>query len=319
MSRKNDRQQFLDDVIVGLDSSPPSIPCKYLYDARGSNLFESICRTKDYYVTRADLALHQRHLPRISDRIGPRAHVIEFGSGSGIKTRRLLESLHEPRAYTPIEISAAALESSVDELRRDLPHIEVQPVQADYTRDIPDQHFRLDPPPRRRVVYFPGSTIGNFDKDSAIAFLGRMRTIVGDTGAVLIGVDLLKPESTLLRAYDDHEGITAEFNLNLLVRMKRELDARIDVEAFKHEARFNREQSCVEMHLVAIRPTRIRVGEHDFDFDAGEGIHTENSYKYTVAGFRTLASQAGLESTEVWTDPDQQFSMHWLEAMKGER
>ncbi len=312
MNRTDESRQFLSEVIAGLQSKNRSIPCKYLYDARGSALFEAICRTEDYYVTRADLALHERHLPEISDRIGPDAHIIEFGSGSGIKTRRLLESLETPRAYTPIEISATALESSVKDLRRDLPLIEIVPVQADYTKDVPDRFLRLDPPARRRVVYFPGSTIGNFNQDEAVAFMGRMRNIIGDAGAILMGVDLLKPESTLLRAYDDREGITAQFNLNLLARMMRELDAEIDIDAFRHEARFNRECSRVEMHLVATRPTRIELGGRQFDFDSGESIHTESSHKYTLDGFQDLAAQAGLESLEVWTDPDELFSMHWL-------
>jgi L-histidine Nalpha-methyltransferase len=313
MSHEQDGRQFLADVIAGLQSTPRSIPCKYLYDARGSALFDAICRTRDYYVTRADLALHDQHLPEICRLIGPQAHIIEFGSGSGIKTRRLLEHLQQPRAYTPIEISAAALEVSISQLQADLPHIEIQPAQVDYTEDIPDRHFRLDPPAQRRVVYFPGSTIGNFDEDDAITFLGRMRRIVGDEGGILIGVDLLKPESTLLRAYDDHEGITAQFNLNLLVRMRSELDARIDTNAFRHEAHFNHELSRVEMHLVASRQTRIEIGGQCFDFDAGEAIHTESSYKYTIEGFRALARKAGLESLAVWTDPNGLFSMHWLE------
>jgi len=317
LSRQKDNTKFLAEVIAGMRSMPPSIPCKYLYDARGSALFEAICRSEDYYVTRADLALHECHMSEISDRIGPEAHIIEFGSGSGIKTRRLLESLERPRAYTPIEISAAALDASVRDLRRELPHIEILPLQADYTKDIPDRHFRLDPPARRRVVYFPGSTIGNFDHDEAIGFLGRMRNIIDGAGAVLIGVDLLKPESRLLRAYDDREGITAEFNRNLLVRMRRELNARIDVDAFRHETRFNRELSRIEMHLVASRATRIEIGEHRFEFDAGDSIHTESSYKYTVDGFRKLGAKAGLESLKVWTDPDELFSMHWLETGDG--
>ncbi len=315
MSGKDDRQQFLADVISGLQSTPRSVPCKYLYDARGSALFDAICRTEDYYVTRADLALHDRHLPEICDRIGPQAHIIEFGSGSGLKTRRLLERLQQPRAYTPIEISAAALEASINDLQADLPHIEIQPVQADYTNDIPDRHFQLVPPAKRRVVYFPGSTIGNFDHAEAIAFLQRMRHIAGDSGAVLIGVDLLKPESTLLHAYDDAEGITSEFNRNLLIRMQRELDARVDIDAFRHEARFNRKLSRVEMHLVATRRTNIEIDGQRFEFAPGESIHTENSYKYTIDGFRTLASEANLQSLQVWTDPEELFSMHWLGAI----
>jgi L-histidine Nalpha-methyltransferase len=306
-------------VIDGLRRQPRHIHCKYLYDKRGSELFDQICKTDDYYVTRADLALHEAHLGEISEQVGPDAHVIEFGSGSGIKTRRWLESLQSPRAYTPIEISAAALESSVSGLKRTFPDLDVRPVQADYTQQIAGELLRLDPPARRRIVYFPGSTISNFAPEEAVGFLRRMRNIAGADGAILIGVDLLKPEETLLRAYDDREGITAAFNRNLLLRLQRELGARLDIEAFDHLACFDPALGRIEMHLVANRPTRIEIGSHRFKFDAGDGIHTENSYKYTVEGFTSLARRAGLSSTHVWTDPEGLFSMHWLEAVKGER
>ena len=313
MPNNSERQRFLTDTITGLSATPREIPCKYLYDERGSELFEAICETRDYYVTRADLALHEQHLPELSRQIGPEAHIIEFGSGSGIKTRKLLAALESPRAYTPIEISASALEESVRSLRRDVPDIEIHPVQADYTADIPGHFFRLAPPPRKRVVYFPGSTISNFDHDEAIAFLERMRNIARPQGGILIGVDLLKPETTLVRAYDDGEGITAQFNLNLLERLRRELNAELEISAFRHEARFNRKLSRIEMHLVAIRPTFIEIGEHRFEFAPGDSIHTESSHKYTIDGFQKMAARAGLESTQVWTDPDELFSMHWLE------
>ena len=312
--KDDQNKRFLADIITGLRSTPRAIPCKYLYNARGSELFEAICQSPDYYVTRADMALHDRYLAEFSQQIGPQAHIIEFGSGSGVKTRRLLEALESPRAYTPIEISAAALEESVRALRRYLPAVDIQPLRADYTQDIPDRLLELDPPASRRVVYFPGSTISNFEREEAIAFLGRMRNITGKAGGILIGVDLLKSESMLLRAYDDRDGITARFNLNLLERIRRELGAEVDATAFRHEARFNREYSRIEMHLIAIRPSRIEIGDHRFDFDTGDSIHTENSHKYTVDGFRHLAAQARLESIKVWTDPDELFSMHWLEA-----
>ncbi len=309
----NERQRFLADTLAGLSSPSPEIPCKYLYDTRGSELFEAICETEDYYVTRADLALHEQYLPEISRQIGPGAHIIEFGSGSGIKTRKLLAALESPRAYTPIEISVSALEESVQPLRRDIPDIQIHPVQADYTADIPGHLLKIDPPPRRRVVYFPGSTISNFDHDEAIAFLERMRNIARPHGGILIGVDLLKSEAALVRAYDDRDGITAQFNLNLLERVRRELKAEVETSAFRHKARFNRELSRIEMHLVAIRPTYIVIGEHRFEFVGGDSIHTESSHKYTIESFQALAAQAGLDSIKVWTDPDELFSMHWLE------
>ena len=317
MSPQPSHQRFLQDVINGLSKDSPELPCKYLYDARGSELFEAICQTDDYYVTRADLALHEAHIGEIGHRIGPEAHIIEFGSGAGIKTRKLLAGLERPRAYTPIEISAAALATSARELQSAFPEIEIRPLKADYTRSIDGEQLKLDPPSRRRVVYFPGSTISNFEHDQACDFLRRMANIAGDMGAILIGVDLLKPEARLLRAYDDAEGITAAFNLNLLERMRRELDAEVDLQAFAHKVRFNTGLSRIEMHLVACRPTEIRIGDKVFSFAPGQSIHTENSHKYSVRDFRQLAARAGLESLQVWKDPDGLFSMHWLERAPG--
>lgn len=314
MTDSDEREIFLNEVITGLSASPPVLPCKYLYDATGSELFEAICETDDYYVTRADLALHETHIGEIIELAGPGIHLIEFGSGAGVKTRKLLAGLKQPRAYTPIEISMAALTASARELETAFPDIEIRPVQADYTHPIDGELFKLEPPPERRVLYFPGSTIGNFERDEAIEFMKRMKNMAGDNGAVLIGVDLLKPVERLLRAYDDRQGLTAEFNLNLLAHIQRELDAEIDLQAFRHEARFNPEYRRIEMHLVADRKTTVKIKDHSFGFEPGESIHTENSHKYSVADFRELAARAGLESTRVWKDPDGLFSMHWLEA-----
>jgi dimethylhistidine N-methyltransferase len=312
MSEDPDTERFRADVVAGLTRTQPEIPCKYLYDARGSELFEAICETAEYYVTRADLALHDAHLAEIAERIGPEAHIIELGSGAGIKTRRLLDELQRPRAYTPIEISSAALDEACRKLEHDFPELDIHPVQADYTRPIEERFLKLTPPPQRRVIYFPGSTISNFDRDEAIEFLRRLRLIAGDGGAILIGVDLIKSEERLIAAYDDRGGVTAAFDRNLLTRMQRELDADVDPEAFEHEARFNRELDRIEMHLVARRPTGIIIDGHRFEFERGDSIHTESSHKYSVESFRALASQAGLQSEQVWFDPDGLFSMHWL-------
>lgn len=307
------RAAFQADVLAGLSATPRTLPCKHFYDARGSKLFEAICECPEYYLTRADLALHEQHVGEISERVGPEAHVIEFGAGAGVKTRKLLAGLERPRAYTPIEISAAALRYSARRLTTDFPDIEIRPLQADYTKDIDADRLQLNPPSRRRVVYFPGSTIGNFNQAEAITFLGRMGRIARANGAMLIGVDLMKPESVLLAAYDDAAGITAEFNLNLLVRMQNELGAELELEAFSHEARFNRKESRIEMHLVATRRTVIALGEKRFEFARGDSIHTESSHKYSVDDFRALADRAGLVSRQVWKDPEGLFSMHWLE------
>ncbi|AKS42341.1 L-histidine N(alpha)-methyltransferase [Wenzhouxiangella marina] len=311
------RERFLADVLDGLSSRPRTLPCKYLYDARGSELFEAICETDDYYVTRADLALHEAHLGRISELIGPEAHIIEFGSGAGIKTRKLLAGLERPRAYTPIEISAAALRASERELSAAFPDIEIRAVRADYTRPIAAEDLSLDPPARRRVVYFPGSTISNFEHQDATGFLERMGRIAGPEGGILIGVDLLKPVDRLIRAYDDSEGVTARFNLNLLIRLRSELNAELELDAFAHEARFNEPFRRIEMHLVARRDTAIRLGGKEFRLTAGESIHTENSHKYSAPDFKALAATAGLRSAEVWKDPAKLFSMHWLVPAEG--
>lgn len=307
-------ERFRKDVLSGLSADPPSIPCKYLYDAKGSELFERICRTPEYYVTRSDLAVHEKYIGEIASMIGPRAHVIELGSGAGIKTRQLLASLEAPRAYTPIEISAAALAQSTRDLAAAFPDIEIRPIQADYTQLIATEGLVLDPPARCRVVYFPGSTISNFEHDEAIRFLGRLRRIADGAGAILIGVDLVKPVERLLAAYDDEAGITAAFNRNLLERMRRELGADIDTSAFAHEARYDQSLERIEMHLVARHATTITIDDQTFEFQAGESIHTENSHKYSVASFKSLVNRAGLRSEKVWFDPDELFSMHWLVA-----
>ncbi len=306
---------FLADVLKGLSSPQPSIPCKYLYDATGSELFEQICKTPEYYVTRADLALHEAHVAEFANLIGPGAHIIEFGAGSGIKTRKLLASLETPRAYTPIEISAAALAASTRDLSRAFPEIEIRPLQADYTQLIRAKDLALDPPAQRKIVYFPGSTISNFTHSEAQTFLKRMRRIAGRDGGVLIGVDLVKQQKRLLAAYDDAAGITAAFNLNLLDRLARELDAALNREDFAHEARYNSDKRRVEMHLVARRDTQIELAGQEFTFSAGQSIHTENSHKYSVRDFRQLAESAGLKIQSTWKDPEGLFSMHFLRPM----
>ena len=305
---------FLRDALEGLSRAQRELPCKYLYDERGSELFEAICDTGEYYVTRADLALHETHLNEIVGRIGPEAHIVEFGSGAGIKIRSILAACERPRAYTPIEISGEALEASVSQLAEQFPGLEIRPLEADYTQPVPDKLLALDPPARRRVVYFPGSTISNFTHAEAGAFLTRMRRIAGTDGGVLIGVDLVKDATTLRAAYDDAGGVTAAFNLNLLHRLRNELGATLDPDAFTHEARWNPDERRIEMHLVASRPTRIELDGRHFEFEAGESIHTENSHKYSIDDFRRLAEQSGFGVVETWTDPDGLFSMHYLES-----
>lgn len=309
---QQEKLHFADDVIAGLSASHRAIPCKYLYDERGSELFEGICDTDDYYVTRADIALHEAHRDEIADAIGPDAHIIEFGSGAGIKIRIILEATH-PRAYTPIEISGEALAQSVAALSEQFPTLDIRPLQADYTKPVPDEALTLDPPARHRVVYFPGSTISNFTHTEAHEFLTRMARIAGPGGGVLIGVDLVKPAERLERAYDDSEGVTAAFNTNLLRRLESDLGAKLERDAFEHRAIYNEDRQRIEMHLVATRPTTIELDGKRFDFDTGESIHTENSHKYSIEGFRNLVEGTGLHPVTTWTDPEGLFSMHYLE------
>lgn len=309
---QQEKLHFADDVIAGLSASHRAIPCKYLYDERGSELFEGICDTDDYYVTRADIALHEAHRDEIAEAIGPDAHIIEFGSGAGIKIRIILEATH-PRAYTPIEISGEALAQSVTALSQQFPALDIRPLQADYTKPVPDEALTLEPPARHRVVYFPGSTISNFTHTDAHEFLTRMARIAGPGGGVLIGVDLVKPVERLERAYDDSDGVTAAFNTNLLRRLEADLGATLERDAFEHRAIYNEDRQRIEMHLVATRPTTIELDGKRFEFDTGESIHTENSHKYSIEGFRKLVEGTGLHPVTTWTDPDGLFSMHYLE------
>lgn len=308
-----ERAGFAADLKTALQSTEPAIPCKYLYDERGSALFEQICATEDYYVTRADLALHEAHLDEIVDAIGPGAHIIELGSGAGIKIRHILAAAERPRAYTAIEISADALQQSLAALRERFPDLEIHGLKADYTRDIPGETFRLEPEARRRVVYFPGSTISNFTHREAHAFLCRMANMAGAGGAVLIGVDLAKSPERLERAYDDRDGVTAAFNLNLLQRLRNDLGAQLDLDDWRHRALYNESEQRIEMHLEALKATTIAFDGVERRFEPGQRIHTENSHKYSIESFRALLDGTGLKLSTTWTDPEGLFSMHWLE------
>lgn len=311
-------EQFMSDVIAGLSQGQKALPCKYLYDEDGSRLFEAICDTSDYYVTRADLAVLDQHLPEMAQLIGEQVHVIEFGSGAGVKTRHLLEALQAPQAYTPIEISASALDASAAELRAEFSQIEIRPLQWDYTQDIPSSVLSLGEPDQRRLVFFPGSTISNFTHAEAADFLSRIRKMIKGQGerpdgGLLIGVDLIKSHDILVAAYDDSEGVTSDFNLNLLHRINRELDANFAVDQFRHEARYNTDHNRIEMHLVSQQDQQVRINGHRFEFKDGESIHTENSHKYSVEGFSKLAHESGLKVVKTWTDNNKLFSTHYLE------
>lgn len=313
MADHSDNNSFLQDALIGLAKPEPEISSKYLYDELGSVLFEAICVTPEYYVTRTDLKILDDHLPEISRCIGPQAHVIEFGSGAGVKTSHLLDSLEQPTAYSPIEISAAALDVSAAHLRRQFPNLGIYPIQADYTQPISSTDLDICQGCKTRVVYFPGSTIGNFTLDQAQHFLQRIQKIASKflpevSGGLLIGIDLMKPMDVLIPAYDDAAGVTAAFNKNLLARMNNELGADFDLTLWGHQARFNNEHQRVEMHLVSKQQQTVSLGGQTFEFSAGASIHTENSHKYTLESFSAMAAKAGLELKQYWTDSNQWFA-----------
>lgn len=305
------RDDLLGDVLSGLSATPKRLPSKYFYDRRGSELFEEITRQPEYYLTRVELALLQARGTEIADAVGPQAHVVELGSGSGRKTRLLLEALKEPVAYTPVEISRSALVDSVQRLDREFGPVQMLPVLGDFTQPIP-----LPDPERsaRRVlVFFPGSTLGNFTESEAVRLLRAMRETMGRTGAALIGIDLQKSPDLIHAAYNDAAGITAAFTLNLLERLNRELGANFDLNAFRHRAVYRAEAGRIETFIESLRNQVITLQGRTFAFSANEIMQVEYSHKYTDEGFRALASRAGLSVTHAWNDPKDWFALRLLQ------
>lgn len=303
---------FRREVFEGLAKSQKQLHCKYLYDERGSQLFDAICETEDYYPTRTELAIMETYVDDMAQLLGPGCLLIEYGSGSSLKTRILLDRLRELAGYVPIDISRDHLMKAADIIRQQYPDIPVLPVCADYTEGefvLPD----CPKPVNRRVVYFPGSTIGNFDRDVAKRFLARMKKVCGAHGAVLLGVDLKKDPHILEAAYDDSEGVTAAFNLNILHRINRELGANFDVHNFVHRAIYNPERGRMEMYLESQVDQTVRFPDREFSFAKGERIHTENSHKYSLDEFRALAENLGYRVAKVWTDPNDLFSVQCLD------
>ena len=301
---------FKSEVMANLSRERKSLPCKFFYDQTGSALFDRICELDEYYPTRTEIALLDRHGQEFAELSGPACHVIEFGSGSSVKVRLLLDRLDEPATYTAIDISREHLIDAAIALAEEFPDLDVEAVCADYTQPL--RMGRANGGGGRRLGFFPGSTIGNFSPDEARAFLERSAETIGPGGSMLIGVDLKKDEDTLIAAYNDREGVTAAFNGNLLVRINRELDGDFDLASFSHDAVYDREHGRIEMHLVSDRDQTVRVGDRSFEFRAGETIHTENSYKYGVGQFQALCREAGYEPVQAWTDPDRMFSLHYL-------
>lgn len=298
---------FLAEVLAGFTQSPRRLPCKYFYDHKGSLLFDAICELPEYYPTRTELGVMREHLAEMADVIGPRVQLVEFGSGSSLKTRLLLRRLREPGAYVPIEISRTHLLASARRLARQFPRLAVTPVCADYTQDLSLPELG---PVQRRVIYFPGSTIGNFTRAEAAQFLARLATLAGPAGGLLIGVDLRKSPDVLLPAYNDAQGVTAEFNLNLLDRIHSELDSDIDRHNFRHEAIWNDADSRIEMHLVSLCDHDIRLAGQRFHLAAGERLITEYSHKYALDDFEQLAAPWRVQ--RVWSDPQSWFAVLWM-------
>ncbi len=300
-------ESFHDAVLTGLSGSPKSLPCKFFYDAEGSRLFERICTLDEYYPTRTETSLLRRHAAEMTSLMGSDCHLIEFGSGASVKARIVLEAMDRPRSYVPVDISRDHLLEAAAGLARRFSHLPVVAVCADYTA-------ALDFPPLgngRRIGFFPGSTIGNFAPEEAVAFLRRAASWLSG-GGLLIGVDLKKDEATLQAAYDDDAGVTAAFNLNLLRRINAELDGGFDLASFLHRAVVNHQYGRVEMHLVSLWSQLVRACGRTFAFAEGETIHTENSYKFTVEEFHDLATRAGFRPERTWTDDAGLFSIHYL-------
>jgi dimethylhistidine N-methyltransferase len=293
------RRAFLRDVISGLRSTPKRLSCKYFYDRRGSELFDRICQLDEYYLTRAELALMDQFAPEMGAQIGAGVMLVEYGSGSSVKTRYLLDGLPNPVAYVPVDISGDHLQQTARELARDYPRVEILPVCADFTQDFALPHSLQAA--SHAAVYFPGSTIGNFTPDEAVTLLRRITQKCGTGGGLLIGIDLKKDAATIEAAYNDRLGVTAEFNLNLLRRINRELGADFDVDQFFHQARYNAELGRVEMYLISRQAQLVTLGGETVEFEPGETICTEHSHKYTVEEFATLAAAAGLTLRREWT------------------
>ena len=302
---------FASDMARALSSNPRSISPKYFYDALGSQLFDRICELPEYYPTRTELDILRMHTGEIASQMGPHAEIVEFGAGSCAKVRLLLDAMDRPARYLPIDISGEHLAASAAQLRMQYPALDVQPVVADYTRRL-----LLPAQPRgagQRVGFFPGSTIGNFTPQEALHFLEVTGQVLRG-GALLLGADLVKDPAVLHAAYNDGEGVTAQFNLNLLARTNRELGADFVLDQFAHSAFYNAPLRRIEMHLVSRSRQQVTLAGHSYVFEEGETLHTENSYKFTLDGLRAMAVRAGFRPGPVWTDPQRMFSLHWLHA-----
>jgi L-histidine Nalpha-methyltransferase len=303
-------ESFRDAVLNGLGYARRAIPCKFFYDERGSALFEAICRLPEYYLTRTEIAILEENAIAIAEQMGRHCRLIEFGSGASTKVRILLRALDHPAAYVPVDISREHLRDAAASLAEDFPALPVVAVCADYTRPFPMPP--LPGPVGKRVGFFPGSTIGNFEPDAAVAFLANYARILGPGGEMLIGVDLEKDPEILNAAYNDRAGVTAQFNLNLFERINRELDGDLDIDRFEHVAFYNEIDGRVEIYIRSLANQEAWIAGKPILFAKGELIHTEYSYKYSVPEFRALAARAGFRPVDTWTDPEELFSVHYF-------
>src|SRR5438874_8960968 len=301
---------FLADVIAGLSSKPRTLPCKYFYDDRGAALFQRICELPEYYVTRTEIDILDRNRAEIASYLGPNIQLIGLGTGAGTKTRILIEALQKPAAYIPVDISEKQLHESTALFRKIFPELEILPVFADYLQPV------VLPSPRhkaaRNIVYFPGSTIGNFEPDEALEFLRRIANVSGRGGGLLIGADLQKDQNVIEAAYNDSAGVTAEFNLNLLAHINRKTGANFDLNQWQHRAIYNSEAGRIEMYLISQADQTVRIQDREFHFRAGERILTEHSYKHTPEGFISLAGKAGFDFVKLWTDDARLFGVFYF-------
>lgn len=303
-------QQELRDLLYGLEQSPKWISSMYFYDEYGSKLFDRITALPEYYLTRTELAIMQDRSDPIAYAIGKKALIIEPGSGNGQKIRILLEALHDPVAYVPVEIAREHLARSAESLAKMFPNIEILPVWADFTRpfEVPEPTR----PSQRKIIYFPGSTIGNFEPQDARKLLRNMAGLVGTGGGALIGVDLVKDPKIIEAAYNDKSGVTARFNLNMLSHLNRRFAANFDLSNFEHKAFFNSCLSRIEMHLISQRNQTVRIAGRKISFRRGEPVYTESSYKYTDKQFRELARSGGFRLVQSWKDAREMFSVRYL-------
>jgi len=304
-----EQSDFYNEVIEGLQASPKMIPPKFFYDETGSRLFEQICQLPEYYPTRTEQKILQENASEIADIIGTYPYIIEPGCGSCEKIRLLLDIL-KPKAYVPMDISKDFLQTSARAISMEYPWLDVHAACVDFTAPM---HLPFCPEDVRKLAFFPGSSIGNFEPAYARQFLHHVADLVGPAGGMLIGVDLKKDEQILIDAYNDKSGVTADFNLNVLSRINEELDADFNPRDFDHHAFYNTDLGRVEMHLISQKTQTVKIGDKHIGFGSGESIHTENSYKYTVNEFQALAVSAGFCPVHVWTDEDELFSVHYFE------